>query len=80
MGQQMDVMIRNVEKSYPLFTEKLQITYDDKDLEGLMNTAQREKKAATEILKVVAMEKKKDQEGNEVETEKLCKSNLLLGE
>ena len=80
MGQQMVDMIQNVEKSYPLSTEKLQITYDDKDLEGLMNTAKREKKAATEILKVVVMQKRKDQEGNEVETEKLFKSNLLLGE
>ena len=76
----MDDMIQNVEKSYPLFTEKLQIMYDDEDLEGLINTAKRDKKAATQIPKVVVIEKKKDQEGNEVETEKLRKSNLLLGE
>ena len=54
--------------------------YDDKDLEGLMNIAKREKAAATEIPKVVVMEMRKDQEGNEVQTEKLHKSNLLLGE
>ena len=36
-----------------MFTEKLKITYEDQDLEGLMKTAKREKAAATEIPKVL---------------------------
>ena len=74
-GEQIDELIRNAKKTYPTFTEKLKIMYDDEDLEGLMNTAKREKAAATEIPKVVVTEMRKDQEGNEVETQKLCKSN-----
>ena len=80
IGQQMDELIQNAERSYPMFTEKLKITYDDEDLEGLMNTAKREKAAATEIPKVVVMEMRKDQEGHEVKTQKFHKCNLLLGE
>ena len=63
-----------------MLTQKPQITYDDEDLEILMNTAKREKATATEILKVVVKEIRRDQERNEVQTEKLHKSNLLLGE
>ena len=76
----MDELIQNVERSYPIFTEKLKITYDDEDLEGLMKTAKREKAAATQILKVLVMEVKKDQQGHEVKTKKFRKCNLLLGE
>ena len=79
-GQQMDELIRNAERSFPMFTEKLKIMYDDEDLEGLMNTAKREKAAATEIPKVVVMEMRKDQEGHEVKIQKFRKCNLLLGE
>ena len=61
------------------FTQKLQIMYDDKDLEGLMNMAKREKAAATETPKVVVTEMRRDQEGNEVQTEKLRKSNFIIG-
>ena len=43
----MDELIQNAERSYPMFTEKLKIMYDDQDLEGLMKTAKREKAAAT---------------------------------
>ena len=75
----MDELIQNAEKSYPMFTQKLQIMYDDKDLEGLMNMAKREKAAATEIPKVVVTEMRRDQEGNEVQTEKLRKSNFIIG-
>ena len=76
----MDELIQNAERSYAMFTEKLKITYDDKDLEGLMKTAKREKAAATQILKVLVTEVKKDQEGHEVKTKKFHKCNLLLGE
>ena len=54
--------------------------YDDEDLEGLMKTAKREKAAATQILKVLVMQVKKDQQGHEVKTNKFRKCNLLLGE
>ena len=63
-----------------MFTEKLKITYDDEDLEGLMKTAKREKAAATQILKVLVTEVKKDQQGHEVKTKRFRKCNLLLGE
>ena len=76
----MDELIQNAERSYPMFTEKLKIMYDDEDLEGLMKTAKREKAAATQIPKVLVTEVKKDQEGHEVKTKKFCKCNLLLGE
>ena len=78
-GQQMDELIQNVERSYQMFTEKLKITYDDEDLEGLMKTAKREK-AAAQILKVLVRQVKKDQQGHEVKTKKFRKCNLLLGE
>ena len=64
----MDELIQNAERSYPVFTEKLKITYDDEDLEGLMKTAKREKAAATQIPKVLVTEVKKDQQGHEVKT------------
>ena len=76
----MDELIQNVERSYPMFTEKLKITYDDEDLEGLMKTAKREKAAATQIPKVLVTQVKKDQQGHEVKTNKFRKCNLLLGE
>ena len=76
----MDELIQNAERSFPMFTEKLKITYDDEDLECLMKTAKREKAAATQIPKVLVTEVKKDQEGHEVKTKKFCKCNLLLGE
>ena len=76
----MDEFIRNAEKSYPTFTEILKIMYDDEDLEGLINTAKREKAAATEIPKVVVTEMRKNQEGHEVKTQKFHMCNLLLGE
>ena len=76
----MDESIQNAERSYPMFTEKLKITYDDEDLEGLMKTAKREKAAATQIPKVLVTEVKKDQQGHQVKTKKFPKCNLLLGE
>ena len=60
-GQQIDELIQNVERSYPMFTEKLKITCGDEDLEGLMKTAKREKAAATQTPKVLVTEVKKDQ-------------------
>ena len=79
-GQQMDELIQNAERSYPMFTEKLKITYEDQDLEGLMKTAKREKAAATQIPKVLVTQVNKDQQGHEVKTKKFRKCNLLLGE
>ena len=76
----MDELIQNVERSYPMFTKKLKITYDDEDLEGLMKTAKREKAAATQIPKVLVTQVKKDQQGHEVKTKTFRKCNLLLGE
>ena len=51
-----------------MFTEKLKITYEDQDLEGLMKTAKREKAAATQIPKVLVTQVNKDQQGHEVKT------------
>ena len=39
----MDELIQNVERSYPMFTEKLKITHDDQDLEGLMKNSKERK-------------------------------------
>ena len=60
-GEQMDELIKNVERRYQMFTEKLKITYEDQDLEGLMKTAKREKAAATEIPKVLVTQVNKNE-------------------
>ena len=62
-GEQMDELIKNAERRYQMFTEKLKITYEDQDLEGLMKTAKREKAAATEIPKILVTQVNKDQQG-----------------
>ena len=60
------------------FTEKLKITYENRDLKGLMNTVKKEKKSSTEVPKIVRVEKSKDSSGKLVQTRKISMCDLIL--
>ena len=46
------------------FTTKLKVEYDDKDLEGLMATAQHEKLTSSQVPEIVQEKTTTDTEGN----------------
>ena len=77
MGEQMDVMMEKAAQCRP-FTEKLKITYENRDLKGLMNTVKKEKKSSTEVPKIVRVEKSKDSSGKLVQTRKISMCDLIL--
>ena len=77
-GEQMDEIMRKAGECRP-FTEKLKVTYDDRDLKGLMNTVKKEKKSATVVPKIVRVEKSKDTSGKLVQTKKISMCDLILG-
>ena len=77
-GEQMDVMLKKAAECTP-FTEKLKVTYEDRDLKGLMNTVKKEKKSSTAVPKIVRVEKSKDASGKLVQTKKISMCDLILG-
>ena len=74
---QMDVMMEKAATCRP-FTEKMKISYEDRDLKGLMKTVKKEKKSSTEVPKIVRVEKSKDETGKLVQKKKISMWNLIL--
>ena len=58
-------MLKNVEEVIDGFSTKLKVEYDDQDLKGLMDTAQREKLSSSQVPEMVLEQTRKDDKGNE---------------
>ena len=66
-------MLKNVEEIIEGFTTKLKVEYDDKDLEGLMATAQCEKLTSSQVPEIVQEKMTMDAEGNVKKEQVYCK-------
>ena len=58
-------MLKNAEEVIDGFSMKLKVKYDDQDLKGLMDTAQREKLSSSQVPEIVVEQMRKDDKGNE---------------
>ena len=64
-GAEMTEVLKNVEEVIDGFSTKLKVEYDDQDLKGLMDTAQREKLSSSQVPEIVVEQTRKDDKGNE---------------
>ena len=69
----MTEVLKNVEEVIDGFSMKLKVKYDDQDLKGLMDTAQREKLSSSQVSEIVVEETRKDDKGNEEKEKVFCK-------
>ena len=58
-------MLKNAEEVIDGFSTKLKVEYDDQDLKGLMDTAQREKLSSSQVPEIVLEKMRKDDKGRE---------------
>ena len=58
-------MLKNAEEVIEEFSTKLKVEYDDQDLKGLMETAQREKLSSSQVPERVVEQTRKDDKGKE---------------
>ena len=58
-------MLKNAEEVIDGFSTKLKVEYDDQDLKGLMDTAQREKLSSSQVPEIVLEKLRKDDKGKE---------------
>ena len=58
-------MLKNAEEVIDGFSTKLKVEYDDQDLKGLMDTAQREKLSSSQVPEIVLEKMRKDDNGKE---------------
>ena len=58
-------MLKNAEEVIDGFSTKLKVEYDDQDLKGLMDTAQREKLSSSQVPEIVVEKMRKDDKGKE---------------
>ena len=58
-------MLKNAEEVIDGFSTKLKVEYDDQDLKGLMDTAQREKLSSSQVPEIVLEKMRKDDKGKE---------------
>ena len=63
-GAKITEVLKNAEELIEGFTTKLKVEYDDKDLEGLMATAQCEKLTSSQVPEIVQEQTRTDEEGN----------------
>ena len=56
-------MLKNAEEVIDGFSMKLKVEYDDQDLKGLMDTAQREKLSSSQVPEIVVEQTRKDDKG-----------------
>ena len=63
-GAEITEVLKNAEELIEGFTTKLKVKYDDKDLEGLMETAQREKLTSSQVPEIMQEQTRTDEEGN----------------
>ena len=64
-GAEMTEVLKNAEEVIDGFSTKLKVEYDDQDLKGLMDTAQREKLSSSQVPEIVVEQTRKDDKGNE---------------
>ena len=64
-GAEMLEVLRNTELVIDGFNTKMRVEYDDQDLKGLMETAQREIQSSSHVPKVIVEEMVIDEAGNE---------------
>ena len=69
-GAEMMQVLQNAEEVYEGLTTKLKVEYDNQDLEGLMQMAQREKLSSSQVPVIIQEQERKDEEGN-MEREKV---------
>ena len=63
-GAEITEVLKNAEEVIEGFTTKLKVEYDDKDLEGLMATARREKLTSSQVPEIMQEKVTTDTEGN----------------
>ena len=63
-GAEMMQVLQNAEEVLEGFTTKLKVEYDNQDLEGLMQMAQREKLSSSQVPAIIQEQERKDEEGN----------------
>ena len=63
-GAEMTEVLKNAEEVIEGFSTKLKVEYDDEDLKGLMETAEREKFSSSQVPEIVVEQTRKDDEGN----------------
>ena len=61
----MTEVLKNAEEVIDGFSTKLKVEYDDQDLKGLMDTAQREKLSSSQVPEIVVEKMRKDDKGKE---------------
>ena len=61
----MTEVLKNAEEVIDGFSTKLKVDYDDQDLKGLMDTAQREKLSSSQVPEIVVEQMRKDDKGKE---------------
>ena len=64
-GAEMLEVLRNAELVIDGFNTKMRVEYDDQDLKGLMEMAQREIQSSSQVPKVIVEEMVIDEAGNE---------------
>ena len=69
--------LAHAEKLIDGFNEKLRVTYDDEDLQGIMETAAREKLSSSQVPKVTENTSAVDKEGN-IEKKEVFASKYFL--
>ena len=74
-GAEMTEVLKNAEVIEG-FTTKLKVDYDNEDLEGFMQIAQREKLTSSQVPKIVQEQTRMDKEGN-VEKEQVFRKFIF---
>ena len=72
-GAEITEVLKNAEEIIEGFTTKLEVEYDDKDLESLMATAQHEKLTSSQVTEIVQEKMTTDAEGNVEKEQVYCK-------
>ena len=72
----MTEVLKNAEELIEGFTTKLKVEYDDEDLEGLMEMAQREKLSSSQVPEIMQEQMRMDKEGN-VEKEQVFRKFIF---
>ena len=75
-GAEITEVLKNAEELIEGFTTKLKVEYDDEDLEGLMETARREKLSSSQVPEIMQEQTRTDEEGN-VEKEQVFRKFIF---
>ena len=72
-GAEMIDVLQNAEKCIESFNHKLKVDYDDQDLEGLMEMAEREKMSSNQVPQIIQEKTTEDDKGNVEREQVFCK-------